>query len=84
MTIKEYAAIVTGALAMVLTALLLWCFTKLPVQDVAATATAFYYVGIVGTFAVTDWMERRRRRHLVARIITLVKEEQKRGKEKTA
>ncbi len=81
MTLKGYAAIVTGALAMVLTALLLWTWTRLPLQDVIAFALVAYYAGLIGTFAAIGRMEKHRRRCLAATIVTLVREEQEKGKE---
>lgn len=81
MTLKTYAAIVTGALAMVVTALLLWVGTQLPLQDVIAFALAAYYAGLVGTFAVSDRLKKHHQRCLAATIVTLVKEEQEKGKE---
>lgn len=84
MTLKTYAAIVTGALGMVLTAMLLWAGTQLPIQDVVAASVAAYYAGLVGTFAVADRLRGKRRRDLADTIVTLVKEEQANRKEKAS
>lgn len=84
MTLKTYAAYVTGALAMLVTAFILWCCTQLPIEDVIAAGLVVYCLVIFATLAVIDRLERRRRRKLAATIITLVQEEWKRGKEKTA
>ena len=81
MTLKGYAAIVTGALAMVLTALLLWIWTRLPLQDVAAVSLAAYYAGIVSTFAAIDRLEKRHRRSRNVQIITLDRNEWERGRD---
>lgn len=80
MTLKTYAAIVTGALAMVLTTLLLWAGTKLPLQDVIAVSMIAYYAGLAGTYAGIEWMEKRRRKILKATIITLCREEWEAGR----
>ena len=84
MKLKTYAAIVTGALAMVLTALLLWAGTQLPLQDVTAISLAAYYAGLIGAYAVIDRLERRKLRRHAAQIVTLVQAEMERRKEEAS
>ena len=81
MTLKTYSAIVTGALAMVLTALLLLAGTELLLQDVIAISLAVYYIGIIGAYAVINRLERRRLKRHAAQIVTLVQAEMDRRKE---
>lgn len=81
MKLKYYAAIMTGALAMVLTALLLWTGTQLLLEDVIAFALVAYYVGLVGAYTVIGQMEKRRLRKHAVQIVTLVQVEMDRRKE---
>lgn len=84
MTLKTYAAIATGALAMLVTGLLLWAGTQLSAQDVIAISILAYFVGIAGTYEATDWLERRRKRLLAQKIVALIKQEQEKGKEEAS
>ena len=84
MKLKTYAAVVTAALAMVVTPLVLWAGTRLPLQDVIAFALAAYYVGLVGAFAVIERMEKHHQRCLAAKIVTLVQAEMDRRKEEAS
>lgn len=81
MRLKTYAAIVTGALAMLVTTLILWVGTQLPIEDVIVISLVAYVAGLIGAHAVIDKLERRRRKNLTATIITLIRDEQGRGKE---
>ncbi len=73
--VKNYAAYVTGALAMILTALILWCCTQLPIEGVIIAGLAVYWLVIFATLAAIDRLERRKLRRHAVQIATLVQAE---------
>lgn len=79
MKLKTYAAIMTGAFAMVLTVLILWVGTRSTLHDSLAVGVGAYCVATIGTFAAIEFAERRKKRNLAATIVTLVKEEWEHG-----
>lgn len=81
MRLKTYAVTITAALAMVVTALLLWAGTRLPLQDVIAVSLAAYVTGLTGAHAVIDKLEKRKLRRHAAQIVTLVQAEMERKEE---
>lgn len=54
MKLRYYAAIVTGALAEVLTVAVLWMHTGLPIHEIAFLAVPSYFAGIMSVLAVTQ------------------------------
>lgn len=75
MTLKNYAAIMTGAFSMVLTVLVLWGGTELTLHDAIAVGGFVYCMATILTFAVIEGIEKRKKKNLAATIITLVREE---------
>lgn len=80
MKLKTYAAIMTGAFAMMTTVLMLWGGTKVTLHDVIAIGIGAYFIATIGAFAAMEFIERRKKRNLAATIVTLVKEEWEQGR----
>ncbi len=80
MKLKTYAAIMTGAFAMMTTVLILWAATQVALHDALAVGIGAYCVATIGTFAAIEFVERRKKRNLAATIVTLVREEWERGR----
>ena len=79
MKLKTYAAIMTGAFAMILTVFVLWAGTQMALHDALAIGAGIYFVATIGTFAAIEFAERRKKRNLAATIVTLVREEWEHG-----
>ena len=79
MSLKTYAAIMTGAFAMILTVFVLWAATQTALHDALAIGTGAYFIATFGTFAAIECRERRKKKQLAATIVTLVREEWEHG-----
>ncbi len=82
--IKHYATYMTGALTMILAALILWACTRLSIEDVIAASLAAYVAGLIGARTVIDKLERRKLRRHAAQIVTLVQAEMDQRKEEAS
>ena len=79
MKLKTYAAIMTGAFAMMVTILVLWAGTQTTLHDALAVGVGMYCIATVGAFAVIEFIERHKKKSLAATIVTLVREEWEHG-----
>lgn len=75
MKLRFYAALVTGALAEVLTTFGLWCGTKMQLEDILFWSITAYFVGMAVTMAVTEPKKKKPVQLGEPTIITLDREE---------
>ncbi len=61
MKLRYYAAIVTGALTMILTMSAAWCFTSWTLPGILIASAAAYFAGIIAVLATTQPKPKRRR-----------------------
>lgn len=57
---RYYAAVVTGALAMILTMSAAWCFTSWTLPGILIASAAAYFAGIIAILAATQQPKRRK------------------------
>ncbi len=74
MKLRYYAAIITGALAEIVTAAVLWIATEIPLHGVAFWSLMAYFNGIVVTLHLTEPKKRQKMRIKGPTIYTLTKE----------
>ena len=79
MKLRYYTAVVTGALAEIATAALLWVATDIPVYGVAFWSTLAYFNGIALTLHVTEPKKKRKISPEGPTIYTLTETGWKRG-----
>lgn len=79
MKLRYYAAIITGALAEIVTAAVLWIATEIPLHGVAFWSLMAYFNGIAIAWNLTEPKKRRIRKRDGPTIYTLTEEGWKRA-----